>query len=152
MYETTKLSIKPGTVKHDILQALAVTPKLSSRELMAQWKHKAKDKTLEQFILNHLDLLRIANLISIQGSDSWAITLNGLNKLRELNEQMESDEEKCEKAPAPNAIVRGSTITSWGSKSNYTGFDLRRNSVRPGAYDAYDLPSLYGQERKLSRV
>jgi hypothetical protein len=147
MSDFPRVNIKPGQIKHDILVSLSVTQKLSAKELLMQYRHKTKDRTVELFTLNHLDLMRIGGLVKLVGNNEWAITLDGLNRLRELNDApSKSGDVKQLIAPAiEKVVVRGSTITSWGKAGNYTGYDLRRNCTRPGAYDAYDLPSRFGR-------
>jgi hypothetical protein len=69
------------------------------------------------------------------------LTLSGSRKLREINN-----------AEHPNENVAAKRIYGNGSTTDdYMGPELRRTCLRPGAYDAFELPSLMGGQRHYRR-
>lgn len=62
------------------------------------------------------------------------LTLSGLRKLREINDE----------ANPPADVAGKRTISSGTTTEPYLAEELRRTCARAGAYDAYEKPSLIG--------
>ena len=70
--------------------------------------------------------------------NSWAITVNGLARLRELEGEKSVDTRVKSHLHRP---VSGT----------YDGRELKNLCVRPGAYDAYKLPSMMAGQPVASK-
>lgn len=85
------------------------------------------------------ELLR-AKCIKSLPDDTLALTWVGAKRLREVNN-----------AKNNLGVVGKRTIGNGTTTEPYTGRELRRTCLRPGAYDAFELPSLMGNERHYRR-
>lgn len=75
--------------------------------------------------------------VKLMEDNTVRLTLSGLRKLREINDE----------ANPPAAVAGKRTISSGSTSEPYLGEELRRTCLRAGAYDAYEKPSLIGGER-----
>lgn len=81
------------------------------------------------------ELLR-AKLVRSVGSDCWSVTELGLHVNLRMGDAFKNL--KIEGSAAPR---------SQANRVDYDGKELGRTCYRPGAYDAYDLPSIIGPQR-----
>jgi hypothetical protein len=81
------------------------------------------------------NLLR-SKWINVLPDGQLAITFIGVRRLREANT-----------ASNGLGLVAKRTIGTGTTTEPYDGREMRRTCLRPGAYDAFELPSLIGNER-----
>jgi len=85
------------------------------------------------------NLLRVG-LIKALPDNQVMLTLAGSRKLRKINEENSALQ------------VAGKRLVGVGTTSEaYEGKELRRTCLRPGAYDAFEKPSLMGGQRHYRR-
>lgn len=78
--------------------------------------------------------LRMANPANAERT--YDLTLAGVRKLREVN------------LKNPDLTFAGPReVGLWLHDQNYTGAELKQTCMRPGAYDAFDKPSLISGKR-----
>jgi len=75
-------------------------------------------------------------LVGNPGEKQYDLTLSGSRRLRAINES-NSDAQVA----GPREVGR------WHHDQSYQGHELRRTCMRPGAYDAFEMPSLMGSKR-----
>jgi len=85
------------------------------------------------------DLLR-GHLINVLPDGNLAITFVGIRRLREANTQSNG-----------LGVVGKRTISAGTTTEPYDGRELRRTCLRAGAYDAFELPSLIGNQLHYRR-
>jgi hypothetical protein len=87
----------------------------------------------------------LANLIRAGLVKPWdsmlSLTVKGSRTLRKVNEEQDG----------PTQIVGKRTISTGTVTGTYDGKELRRTCLRCGAYDAFELPSLIGEEHHYRR-
>lgn len=71
------------------------------------------------------------------------LSLRGKNRLQKINQEAATNDLE---------IVERRTHTTGSASGTYDGKELGRTCVRPGAYDAYELPSLIGGKRIKRRA
>lgn len=113
--------LRQGHVGVKILQVLAESAILPLESL----KHRVKEATVDSL----LEALALNGLVRSH-TEGWEITSDGLAELRYIKE---AADRKPGKATPRHVKV---------PVDQYQGLELQRTSVRPGAYDAFDKPSL----------
>lgn len=87
-----------------------------------------------------IGMLLRGKLINTLPDGQLAITFIGVRRLREAN-----------MASNGLGVVAKRTISAGTTTTPYMGEELRRTCLRPGAYDAFELPSLIGDQRHFRR-
>ena len=125
--------IRPQHIKHKILQCICDTDGQTTAEVYESVKkHFTSTTSFQLFMTDHLDLLQIAGWVLIDEAECF-ITSTGREKLRKLS------------PGSVGPVVRANLFTV--GRGTYDGKELGRTCLREGAYDAYELPSLYGRRR-----
>jgi hypothetical protein len=134
--------VRPGTSKHVLLVHLETAASLSVKELYDRIKHHSSSIRSSKLEADHLSPMTHAGLLVKTQGGGYSITSDGLAELRALNELRSSRDSNVRLTPSSLVpkFTRGT--------EPYTGFELGRTSMRQGAYDAYDKPSLVNSERK----
>lgn len=86
--------------------------------------------------------LMVAGYVKRNDDGLTEITVDGRRALKLAN----SNEDKFSEPAGVRAIGAGTT------KEAYQGLELGRTCLRPGAYDAYEKPSLIGSQRIQPRA
>lgn len=77
-----------------------------------------------------------AGFIRLDSEACYFITTSGRKRLFQVNTEN-----------APRDEIAGKRDRSWVEDDTYKGLELRRTCMRPGAYDAFEKPSLMGSRR-----
>lgn len=124
---------KIGSVQHRAINALAKHD-LSTSEVKVAIGSKLPANDLRA----HLKALVRSKVLLSVGEDSWSITTMGLNISVMLG-------------PVPDGATRRRTnpdrICNGNAGGTYKGEELGHTCLRPGAYDAFLLPSIQGGRR-----
>lgn len=134
-----KSPIKPNSIRHRVLNHLADVSTADTEGLYKLFEEELADTltTQQAFEDGHMRILHMDNYVTRVDDTLWGLTEDGIKKWRE----MRSAGPKFIGVPAlPNTIHIGTGF--------YNGAELRDNCMRPGAYDAYRLPSLVGSNRQ----
>lgn len=123
--------VRAGWLKHRILAHLKKHGGQLSRDLKGLFKVETVDLDLSQFEKKHLEILMLGGFLTKEGH-RWVITADGLLEVNKLDHRLETG--------PPRAAPRTFDFRGLGL---YDGKELKRNCLRPGAYDAFDKPSLY---------
>lgn len=129
MGERLMPSLRPGTVRHKAIKLLANSNGMTLKDVYASLRVSG-DIHLSSFKIQVETLLRYGVLA--QSGDSLTLTLEGHDELNTLN--------KLEKRKEQN-LVKARLLSHTG-ENTYKGEELKRVCYRPGAYDAFDKPSL----------
>lgn len=125
---------KKGSVHHRILFSLSKNGQLSSEEIRTI---ASVPGTVDKLHSGTLSFMRNEGLIEPTVIGTWSITSKGLSLRMSLGD--------AEIQPfRRTALLRRAEVMS---RPNYDGADLRPMCARPGAYDAFKLPSLMGSRR-----
>lgn len=127
---TTRTQIKHGSATWWVLQALRDFGAMTERELLALGTHETPDA---------LQTLRNLHMVAKNHDSQFELQPKGRNALGAANKQRWK-EHKTTKAASR-------VLTNACSREIYTAPELRPYNGRPGAMDAYNLPSLQGQRR-----
>lgn len=121
---TTPTKLKHGSATWWVLQALRDFGAMTDKELLAMGTHETKEA---------LASVRALHMVAKTHDGLFEIQPKGRNALRSANQ------ERFKKHKTTKASSR--TLVNAGSLTNYDGAELRPNAARPGAMDAYNLPS-----------
>lgn len=106
-----------------------------------QQKSQIVGNTEDKNTLISVNTLLRAGYLKLMPDNSVELTRHGLRKLREINEA---------EHPSQNTACKR-TYTNGMMTDNYEAPELRRTCLRPGAYDAFELPSLIAGHRHYRR-
>lgn len=127
-----------GSAHHRILVALAAHGQLTTEEIRTIAQIGG---TVDKLHSGTLAFMRNEKLIEPTAIGTWAITNEGLS-VRLLLGNTEIAVFKRTAASRRAEVM---------NREPYVPVELRRNCQRPGAYDAFDLPSLMGGQRVYRR-
>jgi hypothetical protein len=102
-----------------------------------QQKAQIVGNTEDSATLISVNTLLRAGYLRMHPDHSIELTLHGSRKLREINDA----------ANPPGDTAGKRTLTAGTVSGNYEAPELRRTCLRPGAYDAFELPSLITGQR-----
>lgn len=106
-----------------------------------QQRSQIVGNTEDKTTLISVNSLMRAGYIKLMPDNSVELTLQGSRKLREIND-----------AEHPNQNVTAKRVYTNGMMTDaYEAPELRRTCLRPGAYDAFELPSLMMGQRHYRR-
>jgi hypothetical protein len=127
---TTPTQIKHGSAQWWVLQTIRDFGPMTKRDLLYLGTHE----TPEAF-----DALRKLHMVTKNHDDEFEIQPKGRNALMAANKQRWKD----------NHFIKAAsrTLVNAGSRVAYNGAELRPYNGRPGAMDAYSLPSLQADRR-----
>lgn len=127
---TTPTTLKHGSATWWVLQALRDFGAMSERELLALGTHETPEA---------LQAVRNLHMVLKNHDGLFEIQPKGRNALASANKQ------RWKEHKATKAASR--TLVDAGSRQPYDGAELRPYTGRPGAMDAYALPSRMGDKR-----
>ena len=127
---TTPTNIKHGSATWWVLQALRDFGAMTERELMALGTHETQDA---------LQAARNLHMVSKNHDGQFELQPKGRNALNAAN--------KARSKSQPTTKAASRTLVNAGVREAYKGHELAPYAGRPGAMDAYHLPSLQGQRR-----
>jgi len=133
------LNIRPGYIKHEILQLLAKNEYVSIPGILKAFKVKLKGQTTKSVEEGHMTEMELVGHVFRRKDGTWSITVDGMALSKELDKQLE-----VLRAAATLPKVPGNLVSKVSGL--YNGAELRRTCLRPGAYDAFDKPSLMGDK------
>jgi hypothetical protein len=128
---TTRTTLKHGTANWWVLQALKDFGAMDERELLALGTHETPDA---------LQAVRNLHMVTKNHDGKFEIQAKGRNALAAANKQRWKDHKttRATSRTLVNAGVRGEP---------YSCPELKPYVGRPGAMDAYNLPSRVGDRR-----
>jgi hypothetical protein len=106
-----------------------------------QQKSQIVGNTEDSTTLISVNTLLRAGYLRQMPDSSIELTLHGSRKLREINDA----------ANPPGDTAGKRTHTTGVMTAVYEAPELRRTCLRPGAYDAFELPSLMSGQRQFRR-
>jgi hypothetical protein len=126
-----------------VLRVVMLTPLLDGAALARECGEAAS--TIEQLVSRGLAKIHKSSKRDGRSTTLYAVTLKGMVAL---------DAHSATPAPAPPP-VRGpeppiAAPSTW-TPTGYAGLELGRTCHRPGAYDAFSLPSMIGSERRVPK-
>lgn len=127
---TTPTTLKHGTATWWVLQALRDFGPMTERELLALGTHETPKA---------LTAVRNLHMVTKNHEARFEIQPKGRNALNFANKQRWKDHH--------TTLVGARQHVNANSRQLYDGAELRPNTGRPGAMDAYNLPSLQGTRR-----
>ncbi len=134
---TTQKTIVRGSVPHRVLETLCENGQLSVPEI----KNTAYvGDTAHRLRTIMLPDLMARGLVKTAGGDEWAITEEGLARKLALGDADIFRRTERRKSKAAN-------VRATMDRPVYLGDELGRVCMRPGAYDAFGLPSVINGDR-----
>ncbi len=127
---TTRTQIKHGSATWWVLQSLRDFGAMTERELLALGTHETPDA---------LQAVRNLHMVSKNHDSQFELQPKGRNALNAAN--------KARSKSHPTTKAGSRTLVNASSRAAYDGAELRPYAGRPGAMDAYSLPSLQGEVR-----
>jgi hypothetical protein len=127
---TTPTTLKHGTATWWVLQALRDFGPMTERELLALGTHETPEA---------LTAVRNLHMVTKNHEAKFELQPKGRNGLNAANKQRCKDHH--------TTLVGARRLVNATSREVYTGAELRPYTGRPGAMDAYNLPSLHGTRR-----
>ncbi len=127
---TTPTTLKHGSATWWVLQALRDFGAMTDRELLALGTHETRD-ALEQ--------VRNLHMVTKNHDGQFELQPKGRNALNAAN--------KARAKSHPTTKAGSRTLTNAGSRQPYLATELAPYCGRPGAMDAYSLPSLQSGRR-----
>jgi hypothetical protein len=133
--------MKPRTTKSPLaltddmaaaLRVITLMPLLDAASIGRECGGAAS--TLEQMVTRGFVKTQPSRKIDGKATTLYVVTLKGMDALNEHT-----------------AAPRGPAVAPVRASSSYTCPELGRTCHRPGAYDAFALPSLIGNERRVLR-
>ena len=134
-----EMEVRKGSTQHKILAALAAHGQMTADQLKAS--ARIISIAIDKLQTETLRALREAGLIETTLFGTWVITDKGLSVRLTLGSADIS---------APRRSLAARRADLYG-RENYVPVELGRTCARPGAYDAFDLPSLMCGDRKYRR-
>ena len=127
---TIPTTLKHGTANWWVLQALRDFGAMDERELLSLGTHETGDA---------LAAVRNLHMVSKNHEGKFELQPKGRNALNASNKQRWK-----EYKPQP---AGSRTLVNASSRTSYEGTELKPYNGRPGAMDAYSLPSLHSGRR-----
>lgn len=127
---TTPTTLKHGSATWWVLQSLRDFGPMDERELLAFGTHETADA---------LQAVRNLHMVTKNHDGRFELQPKGRNALATANKQRWKDHKTTKAASR--------TMVNAGSQQAYDGAELRPYAGRPGAMDAYSLPSRQGDRR-----
>lgn len=127
---TTPTTLKHGSATWWVLQALRDFGAMDERELLSLGTHETADA---------LQAVRNLHMVTKNHDGRFELQPKGRNALAAANKQRWKDHKTTKAASR--------TLVNAGSHQPYDGAELRPYAGRPGAMDAYSLPSRQGDSR-----
>jgi len=127
---TIPTTLKHGSATWWVLQALRDFGAMTERELLALGTHETPDA---------LTAARNLHMVTKNHEAKFELQPKGRNGLNAANKQRWKDHH--------TTLVGARRLVNATSREVYTGVELRPYTGRPGAMDAYNLPSLQGGRR-----
>lgn len=131
---------KPTSLMLDVLFYIAKHPGIGTEKLSSVLSCEPRTASTAASAMKKRGW--VVNMRKKKGETSemlWTITSQGEKALTEYG--MDNKPSK-----QPIATARAAPITNGSMRDPYMGEELMRTAVRPGAMDAYNLPSLMGGE------
>lgn len=132
--DNTDLRIRQGELRHRVLESLDTLGPQDASKLFRSAKAKSGNCNLATFSSVRLTLMEQVDLIKKVSATEWGITPFGKKELS---------------AFIPLKVPQGPVVRNnlFQPSSTYNGRELGQTCLRPGAYDAFALPSLIGKVR-----
>lgn len=127
---TTPTTLKHGSATWWVLQALRDFGPMTDKELLALGTHETKDAIKA---VQHL------HMVNKNHDAQFELQPKGRNALNAANRQRSKAQ--------PTTLAASRTQVNASSRQLYNGAELRPYSGRPGAMDAYKMPSLHSGKR-----
>lgn len=127
---TTPTTLKHGSATWWVLQALRDFGPMTERELLCLGTHETPEA---------LTAVRNLHMVTKNHDSKFELQPKGRNGLNAANKQRWKDHH--------TTLVGARQLVNATIRETYTGAELRPYSGRPGAMDAYNLPSLQGGRR-----
>ena len=130
--------VQPGTIKHVILQTISELGGTASLDDIYHpvWV-KCQSARRNKMTGDHLIPMVSCGILNKENG-KYTLTADGYWEVAELNNLLEK--KRALPVVPPNRTPR--------FVGTYTGSELGRTSFRPGAYDAYDKPSIINGVKK----
>lgn len=127
---TTPTTLKHGSATWRVLQDLRDFGPMTERELLWLGTHETPEA---------LAAVRNLHMVTKNHEAKFELQPKGRNGLNAANKQRWKDHH--------TTLVGARRLVNATSRETYTGEELRPYTGRPGAMDAYNLPSLQGERR-----
>ena len=131
-------------MRNKIIAALFDADELSSADLFLLFKEQITQETAAQFREFYLTPLRIEGFLVSLACDKWGLSDKGFEEVRRARLEAVPVKPGFVGVPAaPRRVVIPTHL--------YQGKELGKTCTRPGAYDAYAIPSLILNKRMAPR-
>lgn len=127
---TTPTTLKHGNATWWVLQALRDFGPMTERELLCLGTHETPEA---------LTAVRNLHMVTKNHDSKFELQPKGRNGLNAANKQRWKEHH--------TTLVGARKLVNATIRETYTGAELRPYDGRPGAMDAYNLPSLQGGRR-----
>lgn len=127
-----------GSYRHEIMSAVAASDGKSMKDLHALAKSRNPTFSYPVFVSSMENMVDCGVFELV--NDRLTMTVDGHNELNILNAKLAN----------PSETVKANLYRA--PAGAYRGDELKRTCYRPGAYDAYDKPSLINRIKEQNNV
>ncbi len=135
--ERREFTLVKDSVKYKVLAYLYKKGGTGYKEIDLMCRNMRSRKSAEWFEQEHLEYLKSHELVHKNVEGLWALTETGMNLIQ------------------PYVLKDGTQLTPARTipipRETYGGAELGKTCLRPGAYDAYSLPSVFGNQIRTPR-